>query len=120
VNQEVKAKWVERLRDPRTMQGVGRLGFTDGRRCCLGVLCDIAVADGVIPAPVETSPDEDSWDSLLYGGDSALLPSEVQDWAGLDSNAPMVREGHLLSSLAELNDKGYSFKRIADLIEGDL
>lgn len=38
---EIKAKWVEALRSGRYEQTTGFLRRSNGRFCCLGVLCDV-------------------------------------------------------------------------------
>ena len=116
MNPEVKAQWVTALRsgDYKQGQGVLRTAFTDGsvsKFCCLGVLCELAVNAGVIPAPL--------YDGIYYSygtyGDkrTAYLPEAVMKWAGLDGENPMCGTGRL----ATLNDKDNSFEQIADAIE---
>lgn len=77
---------MERLRDPNAVQTRGRLGRTDGSRCCLGVLCDIAVEQFVIGTPYSAGDDlfEDHHHqpSLTYGDSEVSLPDRVQAWAG--------------------------------------
>lgn len=58
----------------------------------------------------------------MYGSvnKTSCLPLEVMQWAGLNSTNPYVflanHTGDMVS-LAALNDQGYSFQRIAGLIE---
>jgi hypothetical protein len=54
-----------------------------------------------------------------YMGEILELPDEVVEWAGLgDSNPDLpIGEFPFDPSLAEQNDKGVSFPRIAELIE---
>lgn len=106
-------KWTTRLRDPNLLQGFGQLGTADGKRCCLGVACDVAVEEGVIPAPVTHN------EVLHYAGKSTSLPQAVADWLGL-SNVPILdlpsRED--FTTLVGLNDgQRLSFSQIADLID---
>jgi hypothetical protein len=116
VNPVAKEKWLAKLRDPNAEQTVGKLGDPSGARCCLGVLCDVAVEEGVIPAP--TRPSGVSGDFLYYGrGMSAgLLPNEVREWAGLEYRDPTVAN----RTLSQHNDNGMPFAQIADLIEEEL
>lgn len=98
-------KWTTRLRDPNLLQGFGQLGTPDGKRCCLGVACDVAVEEGVINPPV-THPSG----ALRYAGNSIFLPQAVMDWLGLP--APITH------TLAYCNDgQRLSFSQIADLID---
>jgi hypothetical protein len=122
MNPDIKVRWVEALRSNNYKQAKGYLKTEDGF-CCLGVLCDIAVQDGVIAAPVKQS---NTFDLVHYGygraEDTGELPTEVADWAGLDSYNPLVREDdESLASLVDWNDDyGYNFHQIAKLIEDNL
>lgn len=129
MNPEIKARWVEKLRSGVIPQLEGYLGNTTGARCCLGVLCDIAVEDGIIPDPCVDG------DLLVYGdgrgNNCSLLPSSVTSWAGLivrDSFDPTPEDyaawladanykGAGTKYLTQLNDAGVSFPCIADTIE---
>lgn len=109
MNPEIKARWVERLRSGKIRQGKRRLGSTNGYRCCLGVLCDIAVEDGVIGEPEAVDV------YLKYAGEEAQLPSAVHAWAGLNLLAGEEED------LIQLNDvEQWSFTHIADYIEENL
>jgi hypothetical protein len=126
MNPEIRARWVAALRSGEIPQASGILRDGDAR-CCLGVLCDLAVADGVIP--------EAAWESRegiwLYGRESQTLPASVSQWAGIegtfehnpvvfveDDDAPGVPVTVNERSLAELNDGGWTFPQIAGAIEG--
>lgn len=118
MKQEIKERWVEALRSGKYEQGTGSLTTGSGRYCCLGVLCDLAVADGAIEPPIVVEAG-----MLAYGtrGETEHLPRVVQRWAGLDQDSPEVLvdpdEGSW-QELVELNDNtGLNFHEIADLIE---
>ena len=49
MKQEIAEKWVERLRSGKITQCTSVLGRVTGARCCLGVLSDLAVEEGIIP-----------------------------------------------------------------------
>ncbi len=110
MNQEAKALWLANLRDPSAKQIKGQLGDANGGRCCLGVLCDIAVNQGIV-----SLPRRDSNGLLWYEETKVSLPVVVQDWAGVRSHG-QGRMGRQLP-LAELNDDGKTFAEIADVIE---
>jgi hypothetical protein len=125
MDREVRKAWVERLRSGRVVQATGHLGYDDGSRCCLGVLCDLAVEAGVIPAPHAPRA------SILdYGdGDDSSdigLPLAVAEWAGLNSEPRLVAyEGQPRVALTDINDGtdeivAQPFPVIADLIEAAL
>jgi hypothetical protein len=105
---DIKAEWVRRLREdniPQTTNGL--LGDVNGRRCCLGVLCDIAVEHGVIPLPEGGS-------ALVYGDkEKYVLPRVVAEWASIDCTGRY----YSTKSLAIDNDNGMPFPKIADVIE---
>lgn len=126
MNARVKELWTKALRSGKYPQDRGYLRTKQGY-CCLGVLCDLAVIEGVIPQPQDTDPDDNEM-GWYYYGTSALddvLPQEVAEWAGLKNpgypeDNPLVTVNDSVTSLAELNDDGYTFARIADIIEENL
>lgn len=154
MNPDVKAKWLTRLRSEEFEQGHGQLGVDQPgekpRRCCLGVLCEVAVDEGIIekkvvtgdvifgvnlamvastPDDVRGSEDLGAWDSAKF-----YLPKAVREWADLPHYSPTVplpdNVGPELATdhtgeevnLASLNDSatGYGFDEIADAIESGL
>jgi hypothetical protein len=149
VNPNVKSKWTNALRSGKYRQGHGVL--TQMRKvdivlqkeqrldCCLGVLCDLAVREGVIPAPTV-----DPGGVHIYGVENdrsrVALPYVVMRWAGLSEqdehgfNATEVLlpqpvpfksdrdadEAAGARYLTGANDDGYTFPEIADIIEEQL
>jgi hypothetical protein len=116
MNEEIKERWVSALRSNKYNQTTEFLKDDDGF-CCLGVLCELAVEDKVID-PAFRHAESLRW---FYEDDYGILPSKVQEWAGLHEN-PWVQydEDGLshYSSLSELNDeKRKTFREIADIIE---
>lgn len=128
VNVEVIEKWVEALESGDYKQGKGYLNApkvasgpfenkTDRLFCCLGVLCELAVAAEVIPPGADV---ENAYQGAFMYGEHLLgcsLPNEVQRWAGFSGSDPLVR--HSLSapdSLAGMNDSGVKFPEIAQVI----
>lgn len=107
----VKAKWLEALRSDEYAQGTFSLRSKEDEFCCLGVLCDIAVKEGIIPEPDPGNTD------YIYGreddAETAGLPRAVQEWSGV----PLLGDRGDDHSLAYLNDQGKSFAFIADIIE---
>lgn len=130
--QEVQKQWIERLRSGRIPQTRAVLGYPNGRRCCLGVLCDIAVEQGVIPLPMldeygsRVNSDGIPYATRLRYGtkvDNSVtrLPEAVRKWAGLhDQSGVAYRPDDILArgdSLVKLNDEGASFTDIANELE---
>lgn len=121
MNQEIVDAWVERLRDGSTPQLRGYLGNDVGERCCLGVLCDLAVEAGIIEPP--EIEERDHYEGRLIYDDRWGAPSKaVCIWAGVpDMDANRFDEGsemHPLFRYAQLNDTHeMPFDEIADDIE---
>lgn len=110
MNADVKKLWVDALRSGEYKQGFGSLKSAEDKNtfCCLGVLCEIAVQQGVIPAP----------EGVFYCGIyDEILPDEVCEFAGLDTDCPSIG-GHTLTHLND--DEGFNFESIAQLIEDNL
>ena len=121
MNPEIKAQWVAALRSGEYKQGQGRLNGSLGF-CCLGVLCDLAVKQGV----TEWELIQESHDPCYTcGGYSSTLPECVGSWAGFPDGpglglGPRVTRWPREETLADLNDTGSTFPEIADLIEAQL
>jgi hypothetical protein len=118
MKRSVMKKWVEALRSGEFKQGIGSL-CKDGKHCCLGVLTDIALCEGVVEYQGEFLG------SCNYGAGcvSGILPSEVADWAGMHTrNGALRLNGHLVH-LWQLNDgancKVHTFKELAGIIEAN-
>jgi len=122
MNSEVKQKWIDALRSGEYIQGQKNLE-SEGKFCCLGVLCDLAVKDGV---PVLVTKDSrsrhvlDSVSFTRYDGSAAVLPEKVRNWAGLSYSD---FDDWKLIEMNDGNGSGtrtYSFDQIADYIEKNL
>lgn len=129
MNPEVNELWVTALRSGEYVQGQGTLtalrhqddGTREVRHCCLGVLCEVALAAGV-PLVVDEVGSIDERRVRTYDGEESYLPDRVLSWAGLDARNPLVhRPGGGPAGLAVYNDQlGLSFAEIADMIEEHL
>lgn len=131
MNPEIKTRWTGALRSGEYKQATGYLRTEDGY-CCLGVLCELAVQDGIIP-PARSHDHPDGGTYWEYDYEGAVLPEPVQRWAGLDDASPLVPypgddEPDRVAGLAELNDGNddvtddgpLTFTEIADLIDQHL
>lgn len=125
MNPEIKALWTAGLRSDEFTKGEEYL-TRDGKDCCLGVLCKLAIRAGV---EVEVFTGSDG--IVYYDHASTTLPQSVMDWAGLDDSNPTVVYGRdedddedLSDGLGYVNDEievnveGYG--RIPDLIDAQL
>lgn len=86
----------------------------DGGYCCLGVACEVAIANGVA---VRTSPVSlpVAGSYMSYDGDTGVLPPSVQEWLGVRAN-PYIGSDVATS----WNDnREASFAEIAALIRGE-
>lgn len=120
---EIAKIWVEALRSGEYEQCTSVLRSTDNKFCCLGVLCELAVKEGVIgPPEINNQTSYYIYDKVNNGGSVTYLkrgiypPYEVTYWAGLHN-----RYGEYCNtSLAEHNDNGMTFDQIADIIEANV
>lgn len=120
MNKEIKAKWIEALRSGKYKQGKAALRTENNEYCCLGVLCELAVNEGVINPPVVKEDDNFTARSRIYSfeGCGGYLPKAVQTWAWLeDDDGRFMSVINGLDNLASLNDHGTSFEEIAKVIE---
>lgn len=119
MKKDIKKRWLKALRSGEFKQGSGTLRTTNDEFCCLGVLCELAVEDGV----VESIPSHVH--NYLYGKGmhTAYPPAEVLEWAGLnvsDPAVPVPTKDNAYRTLASLNDSGASFKEVAAVISSRL
>lgn len=129
MNPEIKERWVAALRSGNYRQGTEKLAHQMTRtmpmkHCCLGVLCELAIEDGIIEA--QSSRYGVSGQMRFYGNEtdgwkSTSLPVAVMEWAGVPAADPILYDGMPCS---EANDgdrhKGiacHSFDDIANIIE---
>jgi hypothetical protein len=123
---EVKAKWLAALRSGQYRQAKHHLRNGNDGYCCLGVLCEIAVADEVIPAGALTGTETSLTGGLYSYGDgheTDVLPYEVAHWAGVEANG-WLPGGRFLTALNDGDTyegvDQHSFEQIADIIEQEL
>jgi hypothetical protein len=145
MNPVIKNLWTARLRSGEIPQGSAYLRMGD-KRCCYGVLGDLAAEAGIIEAQPACDYDEDSgtwvpepdgrWD---YGQeiDAEIVPQAIAIWAGLPEQNPIIvvpaaiavrlpEKARLLlnrareAALTQLNDAEVPFGVIADIIDAVL
>ena len=115
MNSRVKEKWVATLRSGEYNQGTRALRNNSNQFCCLGVLCDL----------YDKEQNFNSWQLVPdnhyeFGEEPELPPFRVwSSWAGMAEQNPVIQfpDTDSPQSLAELNDQGYTFEEIANLIE---
>jgi len=97
MNEQVKELWIEALTSGRFKKGRGKLA-KNGKHCCLGVLCELAIEQGV---DVHRTVDEDRL--VRFDGGASVLPASVRNWAGLPDDNPQAGD----EPLAVWNDGAY-------------
>jgi hypothetical protein len=106
---EMEAKLVEALRSGRYQQTMNCLKSVDNKFCCLGVACDIS---GI-----------GEWDNQLYLDRFSFLPLKVRDaygWLFNDGLLMFTDRDDESIALSTLNDLGFTFNQIADIIQAGL
>lgn len=139
----IKKKWLSALESGLYDQVTGKLGaYVDGGKdmyCCLGVLCDVLLDDDKAPITLNERYDHDEDTDIVFSYESSLLPTDVVDYLGFDSadpdfgfdldpdldyygsdweyREPFDDRGTVVElSLSGLNDSGFTFGQIADVI----
>lgn len=135
MNQVVKVRWADALRSGKYKQGRGALHRPatatksgEAELCCLGVLCELAVAEGIVVRELRgdcyvylSAEDVSDWAS----GD---LPTAVAEWAGLPARDPKVLAPRrtVATYLSALNDdqdsrgRSFTFGELANSIDRSL
>lgn len=117
MHKHIATKWTAALRSGDYSQTKEVL-HKDASFCCLGVLCDLHRTEvggewvngsSEMPAGCQVYSTGDDWDY-------SLLPDPVRLWAGLANCGGTIRDGSL-RCLTVLNDDGWTFQQIADLID---
>lgn len=132
MNPKVRDKWAAALESGEYHQTTNVLQDSDGY-CCLGVLCDLAIKDGLdglrwdeadgmtLYVRVDYEEDERSDDVIDENGahwqewDNGDVPEVVRRWARVSETDPVLTEGG--NTAIHLNDsEGYNFEQIAALV----
>lgn len=126
MNSQVKEKWIDALRSGKYEQGSEKLRSVQGY-CCLGVLCDLYSKEQGTEwefrgLDENTHQTTDYW---YFDEEGEFLPKSVMEWSGLETNCPEVNvntdtdEGDY-DLIANLNDSGYNFTELSNIIEEQL
>lgn len=109
MDSEIKQKWVDALRSGKYKQGKSCLRRAD-RYDVLGVLCDVHDPDGW----GEVDPNHGG---VRHRGEIGGIGREMREEFGFEKYVaiPEPVDGNRL--LTQLNDKGYTFEQIADIID---
>lgn len=105
--------WVQALRSGDYEQGTNVLASTVGqdgfRYCCLGVACEVSIANG-LEVEVQVSSGAKAYDLQQL-----VLPMSVISWYGLESNNPILYDGSTASAFNDIYR--WTFEEIATGIE---
>ena len=127
MNKEIAMRWVKALRSKKYKQGKHALCRVDSRGgckyCCLGVLTELYQEhrkrnkQKVIPTTVGMTTHGKPIRVRKYGRESDVLPVAVRKWAGVRSSTGFhYNDIDNFVSLADMNDTGKSFDKIANFI----
>jgi len=121
-------KWVKALRSGDYPKGIEFLCREDEisgdlKYCCLGVACDVLTESDWVKYP-----DSTAWSIGKYEEFGMLSTHDLAGWQWVETTSfpsmatlkSMGLDAIYAQKLAELNDSGWSFKRIANKIEKDL
>lgn len=114
----IATKLAVALESGKYEQGTGYL-CKDGKYCCLGVLCELAVAEGITTREGDVPVGGGTSTAVEYGrtGETAFMPREVMEWAGVKQpNGVLGLNG---ISLVDLNDYGMPFSGIAKILRNN-
>lgn len=128
MNPEWKAKWLEALRSGKYVQGTDCLRNSEDQYCCLGVLCDVYDTSQWHP---EISFGKHRKYCTTDDFDDMYIPFSLYKAFGVSSHNPKLpvsgdlqrrlENDHNIHTtdigLARLNDLGFTFNEIADLID---
>jgi|14_taG_2_1085336.scaffolds.fasta_scaffold00855_14 hypothetical protein len=141
MNPTRKQEWLAALRSGKYQQYQGALsGGPDGKNlCCLGVLNDISNlgewdSTGAYVIGTDLHCDHEQYDPTAV--EKEFAHAVVVYWADLSSQNPLVdigdkrwtglvskvtvKDGKRFLEISELNDEGWTFAQLADLIEAQL
>ena len=108
MKKSIMKKWVTVLRSGEFKQIQGKLE-TDKGNCCLGVLCNLALVEGIC----DFSMHNDFYISNMFDNVSGVLPGSVLKWSNVKHECGKFGK----RSLVRMNDGGSTFLEIADAIE---
>lgn len=121
MKKEIADRWIELLESglDQTRSALKRYRLDAPHYCCLGVLCELAVQDGVVEERLVSVPRIAKFGAVGNPGDESVivLPAAVIKWAGMNTEVGEFDAGEReRQNLANLNDSGYSFHEIAEVI----
>lgn len=115
MKKDIAEKWITALRSGEYEQGKYLLhNLNNNTFCCLGILCELALQDGVDITVIDTLAGANSYDGCKF-----VLPLSVQNWSGMRS-VDGTAKSQIYLSLSGLNDAGTTFEEVAEIIERNM
>lgn len=113
MKKDIMEKWITALKSGEYKQTKFYLKAAKSKKsygyCCLGVLCDLAIKDGV-NIKVQKERDESNNFRYVFDSESGTLPTSVKKWADF-------YDYDFIKTLTEMNDnEGMNFRQIASVI----
>lgn len=105
MKKEIADLWIDALKSGKYKKDIFKLNINNETFCCLGVLCELAIANGI---ELEKIVDDDK--SIDYDNNATHLPEKVQEWAGMRSNYGSFDSGK--NNLVSLNDTSVNFNKV--------
>jgi len=115
---KTRKAWVKALRSENYTQGQSMLLTLGGEHCCLGVLCDVIGMKPRLKRIRVTNGDM----MYYFGNHCDFTPYKAMQSVGLrssDGSWEPDDEEDQTPSLSHINDNGFSFNDIADIIESE-
>ena len=110
MDKKVKESWIKALKSGEFKQGKGYLE-RDGKYCALGILSLLSLVEG--PCTYNQIDGHGRFDNKRF-----TLSYNTLTWAGMDLEdfkVDVIYEGES-TTIADLNDRGLSFKELARII----
>lgn len=119
MDKNLKRRWIKALRSgkyPKGKEALHILGATrkEDTFCCLGVLAQLAVKDGIIEPKLDKESKVARYGTTDHDG--TFLPAKICKWAGIPRHSlGKIDDPQYL--LADQNDHCDSFEEVIPLIE---
>ena len=113
MNSTVAKLWVDALKSGKYKKGKNKLNNSNKTFCCLGVLCELAIANGIELEKIVN----DDIKSIKYDDSTIYLPLKVIGWAGMRSKSGIIDKSQ---SLVLLNDMNGTFNEVIEAIEANV
>lgn len=113
LNKEALRLWIKALESGKYTQTKNVMHNAAGCYCATGVLCDVAVQQGIIGPPRLGCREVDEYTDFFYydGGSWNSPPIKVLDW---------IDDFNLVEKAMRMNDTGSTFAEIATFLKGYL